>query len=134
LHFNKELQVNGKVRLFAGTDGYADGEQLRDFIYVEDVVAVNLWFWQQKKQSGIYNLGTGRSETFNAVAREIIAWHKKGNIEYIPFPEQLRGSYQSFTQADISKLRAIGYDKEFKTVTQGVKTYLDWLNGLVAGT
>ena len=89
---------------------------------------VNLWFFDHPEQRGIFNVGTGTAEPFNAIAEAVIAWHKEGSIEYIPFPEHLKGAYQSYTQADISGLRAAGYSKEFLTVKQGVAKYLDWLN------
>lgn len=125
-HFHQQLLAEKVVKLFAGSEGYADGEQRRDFVYVADAVALNLWFWQQGL-SGIYNAGTGNSETFNAVAQAVIAWHGYGKIEYIPFPEQLRSAYQSFTQADVTVLRRAGYSNPFHTVAQGVKLYLDSL-------
>ncbi|HFC53135.1 MAG TPA: NAD-dependent epimerase/dehydratase family protein, partial [Gammaproteobacteria bacterium] len=115
--------------LFEGCDGYGDGEQRRDFIHVEDVCAVNLWFLEHPAQSGIFNLGTGRSQSFNEVARAVIDFHGSGEIEYIPFPEQLRGRYQSYTEADISALREAGYDRPFMGVREGVRSYLEWLVG-----
>jgi len=124
-HFNQQLTKEGKVRLFEGTDGYQNGEQRRDFIYVSDAVAVNLWFMEHSDQSGIFNVGTGRSQSFNDVANAVISWHGCGEIQYIPFPEHLQGRYQSFTQADISALRRIGYDQSFLTVEQGVVDYLN---------
>ncbi|MFI4937002.1 MAG: ADP-glyceromanno-heptose 6-epimerase [Candidatus Berkiellales bacterium] len=124
-HLHQQLPKTGIVKLFEGCDGYGNGEQRRDFVYVEDVVNVNLWFLDHQEKSGIYNLGTGRSQSFNDVAKAVIAWHGKGKIEYIPFPDHLKGRYQSFTQADISLLRSAGYDKPFKTVEEGVKDYLD---------
>ena len=124
-HFNSQIAAGQNVKLFDGCDGYGNGEQRRDFVYVGDVVNVNLWFLDHPNKSGIFNLGTGRSQSFNDKARAVIAWHGKGEIEYIPFPEHLKGRYQSFTQADISALRAAGYTKEFATVEQGVKQYLD---------
>ncbi|MBS0290252.1 MAG: ADP-glyceromanno-heptose 6-epimerase [Proteobacteria bacterium] len=124
-HLNQQLPKTGVVKLFEGCDGFGNGEQRRDFVYVEDVVAVNLWFLDNPHQSGIYNVGTGASQSFNDVAKSVVAWHQKGNIEYIPFPDHLKGRYQSFTQADISALRRVGYDKPFKTVEEGVKAYLD---------
>ncbi len=126
-HFNEQVTSCGKARLFEGSDGYAAGEQRRDFIYVSDVVAVNLWFLEQRDRSGIFNLGTGQASTFNALAEAVIAWHGHGEIEYIPFPEDLRGRYQSFTEADIQKLRRVGYQAPFLAVKQGVKEYLDAL-------
>ncbi len=127
-HFNNQLLEQGKVRLFEGCDGYGDGEQRRDFVYVDDVVAVNLWLWAHPQVSGIFNLGTGRSQSFNDVARAVIDWHGRGAIEYIPFPEHLKGRYQSFTEADMNALRQAGYTAPFATVEEGVRRYLDWLN------
>lgn len=123
-----QLLEQGKVKLFAGCDGYGDGEQSRDFIYVSDVVDVNLWFLDHPQHSGIFNVGTGASQPFNAIAQAVIDWHGKGKTEYIPFPEHLKGCYQSFTQGDIARLRSAGYTKPFKNVAQGVKLYLDWLS------
>lgn len=108
--------------------GYANGERRRDFVYVEDCVAVNLWLMRHPEKSGIYNLGTGQAQTFNQVAEAVIDWHGKGAIEYIPFPEHLAGAYQSFTQADISGLRTAGYEPPFHTVQEGVGKYMAWLN------
>ncbi|MBU0455637.1 MAG: ADP-glyceromanno-heptose 6-epimerase [Pseudomonadota bacterium] len=127
-HFNNQVQEVGVVKLFEGCDGYANGEQRRDFIFVGDVVAVNLWFFDHPDQSGIFNVGTGRAQSFNEVATAVIDWHEKGRVEYIPFPEHLKESYQSFTQADLTKLRSVGCDVEFKDVKQGVNIYLDWLH------
>jgi ADP-L-glycero-D-manno-heptose 6-epimerase len=126
-HFNQQIITHKTARLFAGCDGFADGEQRRDFIHVDDVVDVNLWFFDHAR-SGIYNVGTGNAETFNAVAEAVIAWHGYGRITYIPFPEHLKGAYQSYTQADISGLRQAGYAKDFLTVKDGVSRYLDELN------
>ncbi len=123
-HFNEQLKADGKCRLFAGNDGYGDGEQRRDFVYVEDVCAVNLWFYDHPAQSGIFNLGTGKSQTFNEVARAVIDYHGSGDIEYIAFPDHLKGAYQSFTEADISALRSAGYERKFAPVAEGVKDYL----------
>jgi ADP-L-glycero-D-manno-heptose 6-epimerase len=131
-HFNNQVLANGVARLFEGTDGYDRGEQQRDFVYVKDCVNVNLWFMDHPEKSGIFNVGTGRAQTFNDVANAVLAWHRKqgrqGQISYVPFPEQLIGAYQSYTQADISALRLAGYTREFYTVEQGVSDYLDWLN------
>lgn len=127
-HFNRQVIEQKKAKLFEGCDGIANGEQKRDFVYVDDVVDVNLWFLDHPEQRGIYNVGTGRAETFNAVAQAVTDWHKEGSIEYIPFPEHLKGAYQNYTQADISGLREAGYMKDFLTVKQGVTKYLDWLN------
>jgi len=126
-HFHNQLLAGDEVRLFEGSDGYANGEQHRDFIHVDDVAAVNLWLLEQPDCRGIYNLGTGKSRTFNDVARAVIDWHGRGRIEYIPFPEKLEGSYQSFTEADMTGLRDAGYDAAFLDIEDGVKRYLDVL-------
>ena len=138
-HHFQQYRSNGKVRLFDGCDGYAAGEQRRDFVSVEDVVAVNLYFLDRPRRSGIYNVGTGRSQTFNDVALAVInsvrerngapqtslkEAQQKGLIEYIEFPDDLKGKYQSFTQADIGALRKAGYRREFLTVEQGVARYV----------
>lgn len=121
-HLNNQINQGENPKLFSGSENFQ-----RDFIYVGDVAAVNLWFWQHGV-SGIFNCGTGRAESFQAVADAVLDFHQKGQVEYIPFPEKLKGRYQAFTQADLTKLRAAGYDKPFKTVAEGVSDYLTWLN------
>ena len=128
-HFNNQITATGKARLFDGTAGYGNGEQRRDFIYVEDCAKVNLWFMDNSSKSGIFNLGTGKARSFNDVANAVIKYLGEGSIEYISFPEHLKGAYQSFTEADISALRNIGYNKTFISVEEGVKKYLDRLKG-----
>jgi len=140
-HFN-QFRETGKVKLFGEYGGYAPGEQSRDFVFVDDVVAVNLWFLQNPGKSGIFNLGTGRAQPFNDVAvatvnaaRELKGGAalsraelvKQGLIEYIEFPQALVGKYQCFTQADLSRLRATGCDHAFADVATGVKAYVSWL-------
>ncbi|HEX6296763.1 MAG TPA: ADP-glyceromanno-heptose 6-epimerase [Burkholderiales bacterium] len=134
-HAYQQLLSAGKVKLFVGSDGYGDGEQRRDFVHVDDVVDVNLWFLEHRDVSGVYNCGTGRAQSFNQLAaavinavqgtqwpvRELVA---KGLIEYIPFPPQLVGKYQSFTQADLTRLRTAGYIAEFMSVEQGASAYV----------
>jgi ADP-L-glycero-D-manno-heptose 6-epimerase len=127
-HFNRQVSEQKKAQLFEGCDGLANGEQKRDFVHVDDVVNVNLWFLEHPEQRGIYNVGTGKAETFNTVAQTVIDWHKEGCIEYIAFPEHLKGVYQSYTQADISGLRQAGYSNDFLSVKQGVTKYLECLN------
>lgn len=127
-HFNEQLRKDGEVRLFEGTDGYEAGEQERDFVYVDDACAVNLWFLENRNASGIFNVGTGKAQTFNEVANAAIAWHGSGRIRYIPFPEVLKDAYQSYTQADLTRLREIGCDVEFRGVEKGVRQYLDEIN------
>ncbi len=127
-HFDRQIRADGEARLFVGCDGYDDGEQRRDFIYVGDVADCVLWFLDHRYRSGIFNLGTGRSQTFNDVANAVIAWHGKGRIRYVDFPEHLEGSYQSFTEADLTALRASGYEHDFLSVEEGVQRYLDRLH------
>ena len=135
LHAWEQLHAEGRVKLFVGSGGYSDGEQRRDFVYVDDVVAVNLWLLERRAVSGVFNCGTGRAQSFNrlavavinAVNRTSLTLHEivaKGLIEYVPFPEALKGKYQSFTEADMSRLRAAGYPGEFMNVEQGVAAYI----------
>jgi len=127
-HFNNQINETGELKLFEGSHGYADGEQLRDFISVDDVVDVNLWLMSKPDVSGIFNVGTGQSNSFNDVANAVIDWHKKGKINYISFPDALKESYQSFTEANLLKLRSTGYDQEFTSIKDGVNSYLNILN------
>ena len=137
-HHMQQLRNEGQVRLFGAYDNYAAGQQSRDFVYVDDVVRVNLWFLDHPQVSGIFNLGTGRAEPFNAIAHGVInAWRRRhaqapltleqqvdaGLLSYMDFPEALKGKYQSFTQADIAGLREAGYAGEFHTVSQGIEGY-----------
>ena len=141
-HQYHQYKANGKVKLFGEYGGYGAGEQSRDFVSVEDVVKVNLYFLDHPEISGIFNLGSGRAQPFNDVAHAVAnAMRKIDNanpaslkelvkekaIEYIPFPEALKGKYQCFTQADLTKLRAAGYTEPFLSVEQGVSRYIDWL-------
>lgn len=126
-HYN-QIRDTGKVKLFEGCDGYGNGEQRRDFVFVGDAVAVNLWFMEHPGKSGIFNLGTGRSQPFNDIAKSVIAYHGRGELEYVAFPEHLKGRYQSFTEADISALREAGCTMSFKTVEEGVSEYMQWLD------
>ncbi|MCC8464125.1 ADP-glyceromanno-heptose 6-epimerase [Photorhabdus bodei] len=123
-HLNNQINQVQNPKLFAGSESFQ-----RDFIYVGDAAAVNLWFWKNNV-SGIYNCGTGRAESFQAVADAVVECHKDKSltVEHIDFPEHLKGRYQRFTQADLTKLRAAGYDKPFKTVAEGVTEYMHWLN------
>lgn len=121
-HLNEQINKGEKPKLFTGSDNFR-----RDFIYVGDVVEVNLWFWKNNV-SGIFNCGTGRAESFQSVADAVLNYHQKGEIDYIPFPDHLKGRYQSFTQADLTKFRKTGCPIEFKTVAQGTTEYMKWLN------
>jgi ADP-L-glycero-D-manno-heptose 6-epimerase len=141
-HHFQQFREHGKVRLFGAYGGYGPGEQARDFVFVDDVVAVNLWLLEQPQVSGIFNLGTGRAQPFNDVAEaavnacralageaplprpELVA---RGLVEYIDFPAALVGRYQCFTQADMTRLRAAGYTQPFADVASGVSRYVQWL-------
>jgi len=144
-HYNQFL-AERKVKLFEGSEGYANGEQKRDFVFVGDVANVNLFFLDHPEKSGIFNLGTGRAQSFNELAvanvnscrglagepkQSLDELLKQGFIEYIPFPEALKGKYQNFTQADLTKLRQAGYDAPFANVDEGVSQYVQWLNSRV---
>lgn len=128
-HLNTQIVGGHNPKLFGAFGPYAAGMQSRDFVFVGDVVSVNLWFLANPQANGIFNLGTGRAEPFNAVAEAAIAFHGKGHIEYIDFPDSLKGHYQSYTCADISALRAAGYSQPFATVAQGTTQYMQTLNG-----
>lgn len=123
-HLNNQILNGENPKLFSGSENF-----LRDFIYVGDVADVNLWFWKNAK-SGIFNCGTGRAESFQAVADAVTGFHsdRQYALDYIPFPEKLKGRYQAYTQADLTNLRAAGYPGEFKTVAEGVREYMAWLN------
>jgi len=116
----RQLKTSGRARLFKGTDGYADGEQRRDFVFVDDVVRVNLALAEGPLRSGIFNVGTGESRSFNDAAKIIIAELGAGEIEYVPFPKNLAGRYQSFTQAELSALRGAGYSAPFSSLENGI--------------
>ncbi len=135
-HEFHQMQSEGRVQLFGAYEGYAAGQQMRDFVSVRDVVAVNLWFLDHPEASGIFNLGTGRAQPFNDVARAVVQHFKplglehdqvQTLIEYIDFPAELQGKYQSYTQADLSALRAVGCDHAFADVQSGVAAYMRWL-------
>ena len=138
-HQFNQFNAEGKVKLFGEYGGYASGAQLRDFVFIDDVVAVNLWFLDNPDKSGIFNLGTGRAQPFNDVALSVVnaMRAKKGDaildlagaaqaglIEYVPFPDALRGKYQCYTQADLTNLRASGCDHAFADVQTGVTQYM----------
>lgn len=136
-HFYNQLLEQRHVRLFEGSGGFADGEQRRDFIWVGDVVDVNLFFLDHPDLSGVFNVGTGSARSFNDMARAVVSsvngqqqslsdLVKSGVIQYIPFPTQLKSKYQSFTEADTDRLRAVGYTKEFASVEEGVGQYVEW--------
>ncbi|MCC2595254.1 ADP-glyceromanno-heptose 6-epimerase [Pusillimonas sp. MFBS29] len=141
-HNMNQFQAEGHVRLFGGWDGYADGGQLRDFVHVDDVVNVNLHFLDHPESSGIFNCGSGRAQPFNDVASAVVNTLReskgeqalslpdlvdRGLIRYIAFPDDLKGRYQSHTQADLTQLRAAGYAQPFRDVQQGVGHYVKYL-------
>jgi ADP-L-glycero-D-manno-heptose 6-epimerase len=141
-HQFNQFKLEGKVKLFGEYRGYAAGSQMRDFVFIDDVVAVNLWFFDHPGISGIYNLGTGRAQPFNDVATSVVntlrqhngesalsreAMINQGLLEYVTFPDALRGKYQCYTQADLSALRATGCIHEFSDVQTGVASYVAWL-------
>ena len=138
-HQFNQFREQGKVRLFGDYGGYGPGQQTRDFVFIDDVVAVNLWFFDHPEKSGIFNLGTGRAQPFNDVAVAVVNTLKGGGVadaeaavqqgllEYIPFPDALRGKYQCYTQADLTRLRAAGCDHVFADVATGVASYMQTL-------
>ncbi len=141
-HQFHQFKKEGAVKLFADYGGYAAGEQMRDFVFVDDVVAVNLWFFDHPQKNGIFNLGSGRAQSFNEVAcavvntlraqqgqapmalQDIVA---QGLLQYIAFPDALRGKYQCFTEADLAALRDAGCTHRFADVQTGVSRYVQWL-------
>ena len=138
-HQFNQFNAEGQVKLFGEYGGYAPGAQLRDFVFIDDVVAVNLWFLDHPEQSGIFNLGTGRAQPFNDVALSVVnamratqgetaldlaGATQAGLIAYVPFPDALRGKYQCYTQADLTNLRASGCDHAFADVQRGVTQYM----------
>ena len=127
-HFYNQINENGEARLFEGAGVTEDGEQRRDFVYVKDIVNVNMWCFENPKISGIFNAGTGRAHSYNDAAAAVIKAMGKGSITYIDFPEVLRGKYQFYTQSDNEKLLKAGYDKGFYDFNKAVKEYVDLLN------
>ncbi|PKO94373.1 MAG: ADP-glyceromanno-heptose 6-epimerase [Betaproteobacteria bacterium HGW-Betaproteobacteria-10] len=142
-HNFNQFRADGKVKLFEGSHGYPNGGQMRDFVFVGDVAKVNLFFLEHPEKSGIFNLGSGRAQSFNDVAVAAVNGCRKVKneapltleelraqslLEYIAFPEALKGKYQAFTQGDLTRLRAAGYDAPMATVEEGVSQYIEWLN------
>ncbi len=127
-HAYQQVKERGYIRLFRSHNpAYKDGEQLRDFIYVKDLLSVMIWLMEQRPASGIYNLGTGKARTFNDLAHALFAaLHLPGKIDYIDTPEDIRENYQYYTEADMHKLRTAGYDKEFYSLEKGMEDYLKY--------
>ena len=145
-HNYNQFKADGKVRLFEGSHGYENGGQMRDFVFVGDVAKVNLFFLDHPEKSGIFNLGSGRAQSFNDVAVAAVNGCRRakneapltleelraqGLLEYVAFPEALKGKYQAFTQGDLTRLRAAGYDAPMATVEEGVSQYIEWLQSNV---
>lgn len=144
-HQFNQFQAEGKVKLFGEYGGYGPGGQMRDFVFIDDVVAVNLWFLDHPEKSGIFNLGTGKAQPFNDVALAVVNTLRQGQsaaplsledaargglIDYIDFPPALVGKYQSYTQADLGALRAAGCNHTFADVQAGVTAYMQWLSSV----
>ncbi len=142
-HNYNQFKAEGKVKLFEGSHGYENGGQMRDFVFVGDVAKVNLFFLDHPEKSGIFNLGSGRAQSFNDVAvaaangcrlargeaaLSLAELRAQGLLEYIAFPEALKGKYQAFTQGDLTRLREAGYDAPMATVEEGVSQYIEWLH------
>ena len=141
-HQFQQFKEQGKVQLFGQYGGYPAGQQMRDFVFVDDVVAVNLWFFEHPTQSGIFNLGSGKAQAFNDVASTVVntmrtlqgekslalsTMVEDGLLEYTAFPDALRGKYQCYTQADLTTLREAGCEHVFQSVQTGVSQYVQWL-------
>jgi ADP-L-glycero-D-manno-heptose 6-epimerase len=141
-HQFHQFEAEGRVKLFGEYGGYSPGAQMRDFVFIDDVVAVNLWFFDHPGLSGIFNLGSGHAQPFNDVASAVVNTlrQQRGEsaltldelvaarlIEYVPFPDALRGKYQCYTQADLTSLRATGCGHTFANVQSGVAKYVNWL-------
>jgi len=141
VHFSRQLSQSGNVNLFEGSGGYNAGEQRRDFVHVEDAVKVNLHYLREDRVAGIFNVGTGQSRSFNDMATAVIdSWRAHPNlmnladattesmINYVDFPDALVGKYQSFTEANITRLRESGYSERMLDLESGVQRYVDWLS------
>lgn len=126
LHAWKQIKATGEMKLFMShRNEYANGEQMRDFIYVKDLCNVCVYLMHHRKNSGIYNLGSGKARTWNSLAKAIFAaLNKEEKISYIPIPEDIRDSYQYFTEADMTKLGTIGYTHPFMTLEEGIQDYV----------
>ena len=126
-HGFNQLMTDGEIRLFKSyKNEYPDGGQLRDFVYVKDICSVIMWLLDNHEVSGLFNVGTGRAQSFQELAEAVIrnSAHRGGGIKFIDMPEHLKGKYQYYTQADMTKLRDAGYTKEFMSLEEGVKDYV----------
>lgn len=147
-HHFKQYQTNGKVKLFAGCQGYANGAQLRDFIAIQDIVNINMFFLanhlnDREEISGIFNCGTGKARGFNDLALAVVnacraqvgktrltlsELLEHGILEYIPFPADLAGRYQCYTQASLANIRSAGFQEEFLSLEDGISQYIQQLS------
>jgi ADP-L-glycero-D-manno-heptose 6-epimerase len=125
----QQIARDGVARLFEGTDGYGPGEQRRDFVFVGDVAKVNLFFAEGPPRVGVFNVGTGEARSFNDIVTILIEQLERGRVEYIPFPDSLRGKYQSFTQADLTGLRGVGYEEPFTPLEEGIRRLIEASRG-----
>ena len=131
-HFTHQIKENGVVNLFKShRKDFKNGEQIRDFVYVKDVVKVLFWFYENQQKttpsvkSGIYNLGTGKARTFNDLAQSVFKnIHKELKINYIDIPQDIRDTYQYFTEADMRKVKAAGYEQPFTSLEEGIEDYV----------
>lgn len=128
-HLMNQLEKDGTVKLFSAYGGYDNGAHERDFIFIDDVVRVNLWFYKNTEKSGIFNCGTGQARCFNDIAKKLIQLNKSGKLEYIPFPDSLKGAYQCFTQANLTALREVGFQESFTSLEEGLEKYFHWFHG-----
>ena len=126
--FNRQLLKGGKIKLFDHPGREQGVDYCRDFVHVYDVAKVAWWMYEQKPDNGIYNVGTGKAVPFTKVADRVIEFHGKGEKDYVPFPDNLKGRYQPRTCADLTLLRGEGYTEEFIPADQGIKHYLEYLN------
>jgi ADP-L-glycero-D-manno-heptose 6-epimerase len=131
-HSYNQIIETGGIKLFKSHNSdYNDGEQLRDFVYVDDIVDVCIWMLEHKPESGIYNVGTGKARTFNDLAKGVFnSLGKEEKISYINTPAKIRDKYQYFTEAKIKKLRNAGYLKPFTELEEGINKYINKLKRL----
>ncbi|MCL2767342.1 MAG: ADP-glyceromanno-heptose 6-epimerase [Synergistaceae bacterium] len=125
----EQIKTAKKIKLFKGYGNIKDGEQSRDFIFIDDVVSIVMFFIDSPFRKGIFNIGTGKSRSFNELARILIDCYGAGEIEYIPFPDELKGKYQNYTQAELGALMSAGYDNKFTSLEYGIKKYVEILIG-----
>jgi ADP-L-glycero-D-manno-heptose 6-epimerase len=142
-HFTKQIRETGKVRLFEGSGGYGNGDQRRDFVFVRDLARLNLLFAQigpfapkqdssKRRYHAVVNAGSGRARTFNDVARALMSIHGEAQIEYVPFPADLKNRYQHFTEADLTGLRDTGCNLEFTQLEDGIRETFETMETIAA--